>query len=568
MKKIVILIGVALILFIIPFLIGSKALRLSDKILHDIESRQLELVEHTFNLESELKKNHIKVLEAIIIGNIDAVLTIHKSFTSLKQKVNDLENFSKKYNNKEVNTIIYNVKKRMIGYVAVETSLKNAMTSNIIEDKEDALIGYNSVSKKFTDDMTQLRTFANEHLINQVKVVKQSNEDATIRIFFSVIFAILIILYAINRLYKAKIKFELELNRANEAEELARIGSWKLNHKDNNLIWSDGTYKLFGINKTETHILSLNECYNAIHTDDIKKVQKSYNNHLKERTSYNITYRIFTNDKMRYINKRCETVFGDDGKPLTSQGTFQDITEQTNKDKQLLQQSRMAQMGEMISMIAHQWRQPLNMISISTASIQFDILFNKNDKDKLNKTLDSIADYSQHLSDTIDDFRNFYKTDKQIDVELIKKPIARALKIIRDSLLSDKIEIIENYQSTNKISIFSNEILQVILNILKNSQDNFYEKKIKNPKIIILCEDTQDGITVNICDNGGGISEDIITEIFNPYFSTKGEKNGTGLGLYMSKMIIEEHHKGILEVNNYNNGVCFKIKLHKEIETP
>ncbi|WP_455756340.1 ATP-binding protein [Sulfurimonas sp.] len=565
MKKIVILLAVAIILFIIPFLIGGKALRLSDKVLHDIESRQLELVEHTSNLENELKKNHIKVLEAIIIGKIDGVLTIHKSFRSLKQKVDDLEKFSLKYNNKQVNTIIDNVKKRMVGYASVEASLISAIASDILEDKEDALIGYNSVSRKFSDDITQLRTFANEHLVNQVRVVKQSNEDATIRIFFSVIFAIIILLYAIYKLYRTKIKFEVELKRANKAEELAKIGSWKLNHKDNNLTWSDGSYKVFGINKSTKNKLNLNECYNLIHPEDIKKVQESYNNHLKDKLSYKITYRINTNSGIKYIDKRYETIFGDDEKPFISQGTFQDVTEQINKDKQLLQQSRMAQMGEMISMIAHQWRQPLNMISISTASIQFDVLFNKTNTDKLNKTLDGIAEYSQHLSDTIDDFRNFYKTDKQIDVELVQKSIARALKIIRDSLLSDKIEITESYKSRSKVSIFSNEILQVILNILKNSQDNFYEKKIKNPKIYISCQDSQDGVTINICDNGGGISENIMSEIFNPYFSTKGEKNGTGLGLYMSKVIIEDHHKGTLEVNNTNDGVCFKIKLLKEI---
>ena len=214
-------------------------------------------------------------------------------------------------------------------------------------------------------------------------------------------------------------------------------------------------------------------------------------------------------------------------------------------------------------MIAHQWRQPLNLISIATASIQFDILFNKNDKDKLNKTLESIANYSQHLSDTIDDFRNFYKPDKEIDTELIQKSINRALKIIGDSLLSDRIEIVENYHSTSKIGMFSNEIMQVILNILKNSQDNFYEKKIENPKIQISCEDTNDSVILNICDNGGGIDEGIMGEIFNPYFSTKSKKNGTGLGLYMSKMIIEEHHNGGLEVKNNDNGVCFTIRLNK-----
>jgi len=561
MRKIVALLAVAIVLFVIPFLIGGKALSLSDEILHDIEGRQIELVAHTFNLESELKKNHIEVLEAIIIGKVDGVLAIHKSFTSLKEKVSDLERFSQKYNNQHVNTIMENVKKRMIGYVAVEESLINALASDYLEDKEDALIGYNSVSSKFTDDLSKLRIYANKHLIEQVRVVHKSNEEATIKISFSVIFAILIILFAIYRLYRTKIKLEIELNRANEAEELAKIGSWKLTHRDNNLTWSDGSYKLFGVDKKLNYELNLSDCYSSIHPEDIKRVQKSYEKHLKDKIPYKITYKINSNGTIKYIDKRCETTFTDDEKPIISRGTYQDVTEQVNKDKQLLQQSRMAQMGEMISMIAHQWRQPLNMISISTASIQFDVLLNKIDTDKLDKTLDRIAEYSQHLSDTIDDFRNFYRTDKRIDVELVEKSIEKALKIIKDSLISDNIEIVKEYKSTSEVSIFSNEVMQVIINILKNSQDNFNEKKIKNPKINILSEDTEDGVLISICDNGGGISENIMSEIFNPYFSTKGEKNGTGLGLYMSKVIIEDHHKGTIEVDNNNGGVCFKIRL-------
>ena len=104
---------------------------------------------------------------------------------------------------------------------------------------------------------------------------------------------------------------------------------------------------------------------------------------------------------------------------------------------------------------------------------------------------------------------------------------------------------------------YDNELIQVILNILKNSQDNFKERKVENPKIIITIDEN----ILSICDNGGGISEDIIGEIFDPYFSTKDEKNGTGLGLYMSKIIVEEHHNAKLDVVNVDDGVCFSITM-------
>ena len=122
---------------------------------------------------------------------------------------------------------------------------------------------------------------------------------------------------------------------------------------------------------------------------------------------------------------------------------------------------------------------------------------------------------------------------------------------------NNSIEIVSDFQSQEKIPMYENEMMQVILNIFKNAQDNFNEKKVKNPKIEIRTKDK----LLYITDNGGGISNDIIEKIFDPYFSTKDEKNGTGLGLYMSKTIVEEHHEATLTVENVDGGVCFSIDL-------
>ena len=111
------------------------------------------------------------------------------------------------------------------------------------------------------------------------------------------------------------------------------------------------------------------------------------------------------------------------------------------------------------------------------------------------------------------------------------------------------------------MNLYDSELMQVFLNIIKNSQDNFTEKNMPNGQITIQTLDVQNGVLVEICDNSGGIPEDIISKIFDPYFSTKDEKNGTGLGLYMSKTIIQEHHNGILKVENRDNGACFTITL-------
>ncbi|MEN8302913.1 MAG: PAS domain S-box protein [Campylobacterota bacterium] len=248
-------------------------------------------------------------------------------------------------------------------------------------------------------------------------------------------------------------------------------------------------------------------------------------------------------------------------------GYAKDITQKKKAEETLEQQSRMAQMGEMISMIGHQWRQPLNAISLTASNLKlkFDLeeFDSKSQKDfkqctqEFSQGLENIQDYIRTLSTTIDDFRNFYKTDKvSVNVKL-EEIASRALKIISPSLIAENVKIIEEYDSDKTIELYDNEIMQVILTILQNAQDNFLEKKTEEPSIKIITKNRM----ISICDNGGGVPENILDKIFDPYFSTKSEKNGTGLGLYMGQTIIEKHHKGKLKVKNSGDGACFTITL-------
>ena len=259
-----------------------------------------------------------------------------------------------------------------------------------------------------------------------------------------------------------------------------------------------------------------------------------------------------------------------DGKKVRI-ATILDLTQVKQKDKQLQQQSRLAQMGEMISMIAHQWRQPLGAINSSVIAIESKLsigrydLDDKDDREKffkfLHKKHKSIIEYVEGLSETIDDFRNFFKPDKNRDLVCIDDPIKKALKIVNVSMSSKGISIEKSFDNGDKIELYQNEVMQVILNILKNAEDNFIEKSIENPTIMIETLKEKNTHIIKISDNGGGIPENILPNIFDPYFSTKDEKNGTGLGLYMSKTVIEEHHNGELKVSNIDNGVCFEIKF-------
>ena len=249
--------------------------------------------------------------------------------------------------------------------------------------------------------------------------------------------------------------------------------------------------------------------------------------------------------------------------------TMQDLTQIQQKERLLLQQSKMAQMGEMLSMIAHQWRQPLGAISSAIFGIQTKLATGKYDNQDSNEELykflntkhKRINEYVQFLSTTIDDFRNFFKPDKKKELVTFESPIGRALLIVEGSLTSHGIDIAYTFNVNEKVEMYQNEIMQVILNIVKNSEDNFIEKKTKNPKIRIETKTMPSHYEITISDNGGGISPHIIDSIFEPYFSTKDEKNGSGLGLYMSKMMIEEHSGGLLQVENIKDGVAFSILI-------
>jgi two-component system, NtrC family, sensor kinase len=246
-----------------------------------------------------------------------------------------------------------------------------------------------------------------------------------------------------------------------------------------------------------------------------------------------------------------------------------EIKKNEEKQKIMEAQSRFAAMGEMISMIAHQWRQPLASIGTASFNLKYKLLSEEYDLETkkgreeqsnfFKKKLDEIELYVQNLTTTIDDFRNFFKTDKNFVNINIENPIKNTLKIMQEDLKSNNIDVTLNFKSQNKINIYENEIIHVIINILKNAQDKFLEKKIQNAKIEIETLDLENGVKIDLYDNGGGIKKENLDIIFEPYFSTKKEKNGTGIGLYMSKIIVEKNHKGKIYATNIKEGICFSI---------
>jgi hypothetical protein len=240
---------------------------------------------------------------------------------------------------------------------------------------------------------------------------------------------------------------------------------------------------------------------------------------------------------------------------------LQEIKSNKLKDKQLLQQSRLAQMGEMIAMIAHQWRQPLSAISSASLVLRMKAEIGDVPKDDIIRKTDAISEYAQHLSATIDDFRDFFKPTKEKREIDFCTLIKSALQIIGTSLSNHSIEVSQELNCKSSFVSYPNELKQVILNLIKNSEDIILEKEIENPVISISTYRDKDNRILEIRDNAGGVPEEIIETIFDPYFSTKNNKNGTGLGLYMSKTIVEEHCNGVLSVHNDDKGAVFTISL-------
>ena len=242
-----------------------------------------------------------------------------------------------------------------------------------------------------------------------------------------------------------------------------------------------------------------------------------------------------------------------------------DITEMKRKEFQLVQQSRLAQMGEMLSMIAHQWRQPLNVIAVLIEMMLLKAQTNKLAIEEVQSISKKIMTQVNYLSKTIDDFKEYFKPQKKPKRTTIETIILGVIELVEASLSFHDVQLDLELKTNKEIVTFENELQQAILNIVKNAESALEKNDASNRYITIRAYSEDPFNIIEIEDNGGGIDEKIMSKIFDPYFSTKDEKNGTGLGLYMAKMIIEKHCQGKLKAQNTKEGAKFIIELPDEI---
>ncbi len=234
------------------------------------------------------------------------------------------------------------------------------------------------------------------------------------------------------------------------------------------------------------------------------------------------------------------------------------VIEARQKDKRIQKNERMAAMGEMIDSIAHQWKQPISVIKMCLDMITLDILRGTLDEKYINKNIETSNLQIDHLIRTIDEFRNFFKPNKNIEQIHLKSIVDSALLLVKDELSKNSIVCDANLEEELTVNINKNEFVHVIINLINNAKDAFNENGISNRHIDISTYKEEEHTVLKVCDNAGGIPESIIDKIFDSRFTTKEHIQGSGIGLYMSKQILEKYNSKI-EVYNTKNGACFRI---------
>ncbi|RXJ84919.1 PAS domain S-box protein [Arcobacter sp. CECT 8985] len=292
---------------------------------------------------------------------------------------------------------------------------------------------------------------------------------------------------------------------------------------------------------------------------------------------YKVTKKYKTkNNKTLWVNVTVSTIKDQHNEVLYVLAIIEDITDikltqkkLKDNEEMLHHQSKMAAMGEMLENIAHQWRQPLSVITTSASSVKLHKELGTLTDDFLDEILDAIVKSGNHLSQTIDDFRDFFKPNRQKVIFDISDCYRKALFLLSSKLKNREINIVENIESIS-ITGFDNELIQVIMNLINNARDALEEnKQIEKRYIFINIHKENSNVIFEIIDNAGGIKEEIKNKIFEPYFTTKHKSLGTGIGLYMSEEILVKHMNGQINVKNRNfkyegksyKGAQFTIKI-------
>jgi len=388
-----------------------------------------------------------------------------------------------------------------------------------------------------------------------------------------------------------EIKLKESQERLNKAQEIAHLGHWDWNIETGSLSWSDEIYRIFGV-EPQSFQATYEAFLETIHSDDRNKVTEAVGNAVTRGAQYRVEHRIVLPDKsVKFVYEQGEVYYDENKKAIRMIGTVHDITDRKiveeklvqrqkeieelnsnlnkqvheevvksrQKDLLLIQQSKMAALGEMISSIAHQWRQPLNALHLMVTNLKLDAMEGLVSEKSIELFSEKSSVYIHKMSSTIDDFRNFYKPDKNRELFNVNDVVKNSIELSEYTMAHNNIHIRLIEKDKHNVTGYPGEFSQVILNLLNNSRDQIIDNKSQKREIEVIIDSDEKNSIVTVSDTGGGIPENIIGKIFDIYFTTKGGDQGTGIGLYMSKMIVEEHMKGRIFVENVESGARFKI---------
>ncbi len=356
-----------------------------------------------------------------------------------------------------------------------------------------------------------------------------------------------------------------------QAQKMAKIGSWFLDIRADRLQWSEQVYRIFERDPADFEA-SYEAFLTNIHPDDFESVNTAYIRSLEEKRPYSSEHRLLMPDgRIKYVHEECETFFNERGEPLSSFGTVQDISEMKElqieheiNQELMFQHSKMAQMGEMINSIAHQWKQPLHQINSVLPVIEEDFESGTLSSATLAAKLDEIEMLTTHMSQTIESFQNFFHPNKHETLFSAADAMAKVFTLFGSEFERVRISCELTTQSDFLIGGSEKEFVQAILSILQNSKECFIHRHIDEPKVMIRIESIDNRGIVTLMDNAGGIPEEYTDKIFDPYFTTKRKGHGTGLGLYIAKKLIETALCGSLSVENGHEGARFIIELPRK----
>ncbi len=383
--------------------------------------------------------------------------------------------------------------------------------------------------------------------------------------------------YALEKSYSQLTEqLEDEVKKLNKAQTIAKLGSYEYFVKENSLSCSNKLLTILNLEQTPMPHTLQTLLETITNEEDKKLVQTNIASIINgEKTITSFIFHTHIKGVELILSSTLEVGrYDKDNKLSTINGTIQDITEQENlrienkkNSEMLAQQSKMVAMGEMLENIAHQWRQPLSVISTTISSIQVKKSLNLLDDKFLDNSLNQALISTQHLNDTVIDFRDFFKDSKQKHLFFIDESIEKTIFLLSSRFINKNIKIIKNIPKI-QLEGFNNELIQVFMNIFNNAIDQL-KNQDTNKVVFIDAYTSNNNLTIEIKDNAGGIEPNILHDVFEAHFTTKDEYYGTGIGLYMSKKIIQESFKGNITVSNvavtYNNekykGANFIINI-------